>query len=239
MKHPYVFFISPDVLQLALRNVANAHEHATTLVALSREHGFAQYEAVGTLIQAGVLIAQQQVEIGVSQMRQGIDASRATGTECGLTPWLLWLAIGYGKLGQQTEGLTVVNETITSAERRGEDLFIAELYRVKGELLRRQEQLCLHEANSLLQNCFKPSTKQPPVPKLQQDASKRRKRNYLALGPVTSNCGVAHRSQSERLWQSQGKTIKPDTCPDILPWFANEVDIEDLREAKSLLASPE
>jgi hypothetical protein len=38
-----------------------------------------------------------------------------------------------------------------------------------------------------------------------------------------------------KLWQRQGKQQEArQLLADILPWFANEVDIEDLREAKSL-----
>ncbi len=206
-------------LRLLFQDTQTALKQAVTIMTLCREHEFSQNEAIEMIIQAGVLIAQRQVEAGVTQMRQGIAASRAIGMEGGLTPWLIQLAVGYGKLGQHCEGLAVVNETLTSTERRGEHLFTAELYRVKGELLLQSDgrnSLCQHEQHE--EECFLTALTWAR----QQEAKLWELRTAVSLS---------------KLWRRQGKQQEArQLLADILPWFANEVDIEDLREARSLLS---
>src|SRR5713101_3282727 len=48
-----------------------AQERADALVALASEHGFPLYLAFGTVQRGGALIAQEQWEEGIAQVRQG------------------------------------------------------------------------------------------------------------------------------------------------------------------------
>jgi hypothetical protein len=45
------------------------------------------------------------------------------------------LAEAYGKAGQEKEGLAALAEALAAADRTGEHLYEAEMYRLKGELL--------------------------------------------------------------------------------------------------------
>jgi predicted ATPase len=80
------------------------------------------------------LADQGQGGEGIAQLHEGVAASRATGAEVFLTGWLAMLAEAYGKVGQTEEGLRVVDEALTLVEKKGERVYEAELYRLKGTL---------------------------------------------------------------------------------------------------------
>ena len=69
------------------------------------------------------------------QLRQGLDAYRATGAKLWEPHWLALLAEAYGKTGQIQEGLVLLSEALTLINNTGEQYYAAELYRLKGELL--------------------------------------------------------------------------------------------------------
>ena len=56
-----------------------AQEKAEELIAFSSEHGFPQFVAIGTFMRGAMLVAQGQVEEGLTQMRQGMETSLAEG----------------------------------------------------------------------------------------------------------------------------------------------------------------
>src|SRR5262249_35792758 len=73
-----------------------AQERAEGLMALCGEQGFTQLLATGALMQGWALVEEGQAEEGVAQIRQGLAARRATGTEL-YRPWFLaLLAEAYG-----------------------------------------------------------------------------------------------------------------------------------------------
>ena len=75
-------------------------------MALSTEQGFSFWLAWGTIFRGWALAEQEQVEEGITQIRQGLDAWRAVGTALGWPYFLALLAEAYGKEGQAEEGLT-------------------------------------------------------------------------------------------------------------------------------------
>ena len=81
-----------------------------------------------------LLAAQGQGEAGISQMRQGLAAFRATGAGYGLPSWLFFLARAHAGVGQIEEGLSLLAEALQVVERTAERQIEARLYRLKGEL---------------------------------------------------------------------------------------------------------
>src|SRR5262245_48554344 len=69
------------------------------------------------------------------QIRQGLDASRATGAELPRPFYLALLAEAYGREGQPEEGLRVLAEAVAAVPTIGERWYEAERHRLKGELL--------------------------------------------------------------------------------------------------------
>ncbi|MFQ5872926.1 MAG: adenylate/guanylate cyclase domain-containing protein, partial [Dehalococcoidia bacterium] len=84
LSHPYSL---AHALYLAAwhhqcRREAHAvHERAEALITLSTENGFAHWLSHGMIMRGWALVEQEQVEEGIMQMQQGLEAHRVTGAE--------------------------------------------------------------------------------------------------------------------------------------------------------------
>jgi predicted ATPase len=123
------------VFQQFLREEQAALEHANAAIALSSEHGFAFILAYATCFKGWALAMQGHGREGITQIRQGMTAWQATGSEFWKPQLLGLLAEAYAKEGQVGEGLQALTEALAFAKKTGECSYEAELYRLKGELL--------------------------------------------------------------------------------------------------------
>jgi len=187
-------------------------------MALSTEQGFAYWLAMGTILRGWALAEQDQGVAEVAQMRQGLAAWRATGTELRRPYYLALLAEVCGKAGQAEAGLAALTDALTVVDNTGERFYEAELYRLKGELT--------------LQ-----SRVQGPKSQIVQDAegyfmkaietARRQQARSLELRAVMS---------LGRLWQQQGKKQEAhQMLSEIYGWLTEGFDTKDLQEAKALL----
>jgi predicted ATPase len=146
-------------------------------------------------------------------MRQGIAARRATGAELQRPYYLALLAEAYGKAGQAEEGLSVLVEALTAVHKTRERQHEAELYRLKGELLLKQDVPAEQEAESCLRQAV--------------DVARQQQAKSLELRAAMS---------LSRLWQQQGKRGEArELLAPIYGWFTEGFDTADLQEAKTLL----
>jgi predicted ATPase/class 3 adenylate cyclase len=122
-------------LHQILHDRARVLELATVLIPLAEEQAFPIWLAGGLILQGWVLTDTAQVEMGITQMRQGLDAWRATGAEFMVPYFLALLAEAHAKVSQSREGLGLVAQALERVERSGERWFEAELHRLRGELL--------------------------------------------------------------------------------------------------------
>jgi predicted ATPase len=168
-------------------------------------------------------VEQGQIEEGIVQIRQGLVAYQATGAEVAVSYFLARLAEAYGKVGQVEEGLALLDEALTAVDKREERWWEAELYRIKGELLRQKvsadyadlEQKVKMEAEA--ETCFHKALE---VARRQQ-AKSLELRAAMSLG---------------RLWQKQGKKEEARLMlGEVYGWFTEGFDTMDLKEAKILL----
>jgi class 3 adenylate cyclase/predicted ATPase len=109
-------------------------EQAEAVILLSREQGFPYWLPIGTLLKSWALVRGSKKEEGIAQMGQGVAAYRGTGVAVGLTWTLALLAEAYGEVGQAEKGVSVLAEALDIVDKKGERLWEAELYRIKGEL---------------------------------------------------------------------------------------------------------
>jgi predicted ATPase len=190
-----------------------AQERAEALIALAREQGFAQALAIGLVQRGSVLAAQGHVQEGITQIRQGLVAHRATGAELTRPFYLALLAEAYRTGGSPEEGLRVLAEAIAAASNFGERWYEAERYRLQGNLL---EALSAdHGAEA--ETCFHQAL----------DVARRQQAKSWELRAATSLA---------RLWQCQGKHAAAyQLLAPIYGWFSEGFDTTDLQEAKALL----
>jgi predicted ATPase len=187
-------------------------EQAEAAVVLTREQEFAFRLAEATVLRGWALVEQGQGEAGIAQIRQGLAALRATGSEV-TRSWLSLLAEAYGKVGQPEAGLRVVAEVLARSDRPAQGTGGTELYRHQGELLLRQAIPDAPQAEACFQQAL-------AVARHQQAKS-------LELRVATS---------LSRLWQRQGKRDEAHALlAPIYGWFTEGFDTADLQEAKALL----
>jgi class 3 adenylate cyclase/predicted ATPase len=231
LSHPLTLALALNwaaMLHLLCREGQAARERAEALIALSTEQGFPSYFVTGTFFRGGGLAQQGQVEEGITQMRQGMTAWRATGAEIGRPSLLARLAEAQGKVGQAEEGLAAVTEALAHVHKSGERIFEAELYRLKGELVL---QSAVHSPQSEIPN------PQHPTPSTQSEAEACfHKAIEIARKQQAKSLELRATVSLARLWQSQGKKDEAhQMLAETYDWFTEGFDTKDLQEAKALL----
>jgi DNA-binding winged helix-turn-helix (wHTH) protein/tetratricopeptide (TPR) repeat protein len=201
---------------------AQALEEAS--LALGRAQGFAQGVAQETVWQGWDLVTRGRAEAGLVQMRQGIDALRATGAELE-RPWLLSaLARAYGRTGRATEGLAVVAEALAIVDHTGKHLDESGLYRTKGELL------LVQAGTSDQAYTIRPQVEAAAEACFEQALTIARRQQARAL-ELQAAMSLA------RLWQRQGRRAEAHArLASVYGWFTEGFDTIDLQEATTLLA---
>ena len=193
---------------------------AEALMALSAEQGFTQRLAQGRIMLGWTLVERGQVAEGIAQMGQSVAAYGATGADLGRSSYLALLAEAYGKAGQVEEGLTVLADALTAVQEHQIRFNEAELYRLQGELLRRQAE---GERGALA----RPATEAEACLQQALEVARRQQTKSLELRAAIS---------LSRLWQRQGKRAEAhQLLEEVYSWFTEGFDTVDLQEAKALL----
>jgi adenylate cyclase len=200
------------VLRAHRREVSAVREVTAEALTLAQELGFAFWVAWGTFLQGWVTAVQGDPTSGIPQMRQGVDAARATGAGVGLTGFLTLLAEAYGQARQSEAGLNVLAEALTMANYHGEHYYAAEIHRLTGALL------LAHTSDApAAEIAFQHAL----------DLARRQNAKALELRAAIS---------LSRLWQQQEKGAAAHRLlAEVYSWFTEGFETADLREARALL----
>jgi len=90
-------------------------EQAGRLIAVTAEQGFPFYRAQGTICLGWVKVRNGDVAEGISLLRSGSAAYRATGAQGWLPNYLVLLARACEIAGQFEEGLTSLDDALESS----------------------------------------------------------------------------------------------------------------------------
>jgi predicted ATPase/DNA-binding SARP family transcriptional activator len=219
----------PQSLALALQCGAKIHqfrqeeqaaqEWAEAAITLATEYGLGQVAAQSAILRGWALTRQGQAEEGIPQMRHGLDAWRAAGTEIEHDHYISLLAEAY-KVGKIQEGLTLLAEALAGAQRRGEGYYQPELHRLKGDLLSTQStqgEPGIPAASRAAEACFQGAI----------EVARQQNAKSWELRATVSLC---------RLWKAQGKREEArQMLEGIYEWFTEGFDTVDLKETKALL----
>jgi predicted ATPase/DNA-binding winged helix-turn-helix (wHTH) protein len=198
------------------REVQAVQERAEAVLALSAAQGLTFWSAYGTIMRGWALAMQGQWDEGTAQLRQGLDAWRATGAELGQTYFLALQTEVCKQAGQIEAGLATLAEALAAVDRTGERFYEAELHRLKGELL--LAQAGHGQPSEAAEACFQQAL---DVARCHQ-AKSLELRAAISLG---------------RLWQQQGKRDAAHLLlAEVYGWFTEGFDTADLCEARALLA---
>nr|ART36305.1 C584 [uncultured bacterium] len=181
------------------------------------------YQAMATVTRGWSLFEQQRQDEAIEQMREGLEALQATGTEFVRPHFLGLLAEALGKARQHDEPLGILENALALVSKNGQRYYEAELYRLKGELLLMQSKCGGASADpdrtvvALAEDCFNEAIKIAQ----QQKAKSWELRAVMSLA---------------RLYQNRGKQAKArHLVTQIYDRFTEGFDTVDLREARALL----
>ena len=148
---------------------------------------------------------------GISLLRSGLEAYRATGAAVRVPYYTALLARASEIAGQFEEAETLLDEALRITERTGERWFAAELNRHKGRLLLRRGH---SEATE----------------KLYRNALSVAKEQEAKLWELRAAASLA------RLRRDQGRLVEArDLLAPVYGWFTEGFDTRDLKQAKALL----
>ena len=242
------------------REKSAALPHAEQAVILATEQGFSLWAAYGVILRGWALGQQANQEEGIAQMQQGLATLRAMGAELVQSWFLLMLAEAYGKDGKAAEGLAIIAQAFAGVQKRGEQAFAAELYRLRGELTLAQSRV--QSLESRVQENQKPvlslvegakDKSQKPVLSLVEGSENTDPRSLPpdhqgeAEGYFLKAIEIARQQQAKswelratmslcRLWQKQGKESEAQKLlAESYSWFTEGFDTLDLQEARGLL----
>jgi predicted ATPase len=123
-------------------DLAAAEDHIGTLLHHSTRHSLARWRALGRSHQGVLAIKRGDLITGLQLVRAAFDELNDAGSALPFTalPFTAFLMTeALGQAGQVSEGLAAVNQAIDCSEHAEERWRIAELLRVKGELLLLQD----------------------------------------------------------------------------------------------------
>jgi class 3 adenylate cyclase/tetratricopeptide (TPR) repeat protein len=196
---------------LRLGDHATSGELAGQLIAVAIELGFPHWRAQGMICRGWAEIKNGDVTKGISLLRSGLAAYRATGAEQWMSEYTPLLATACEINGQIEEALTLLDQALQTVQRTGERWFEAELNRHKGRLLLRlghteaaEELYC--QALGIAR---------------EQEAKLWELRAAVSLAQLRRN--------QDRRAEAR------DLLAPVYGWFSEGLDTADLKQAKALL----
>jgi predicted ATPase len=120
-------------IALFMRDLTAAEHYVEMLLDHSTRHALARWRAFGRCYQGMLVILRGDLNTGLRLLRAGFDETGAAGSAPRLFTFVMAEALG--RAGQIADGLAAIEEAIVRSERTEERWVIAELLRIRGELL--------------------------------------------------------------------------------------------------------
>ncbi|MBI1762199.1 MAG: protein kinase [Acidobacteria bacterium] len=219
--HPFslggAHFATGQILAF-LRDWQSSQKEYEKVLTLAKEYALGDLLNYAAAFNALNLAYQEPTETALEQVKQAFASLRAKGVMLGMTGLLARLGEVFGLAGHCAEGLATIAEALALVERTGERVVEAELWRIKGELLRQATADHAEASQAEAEGCYHQAL----------EIARRQSAKAWELRAATS---LAH------LWQRQGKIAEArQMLAEIYGWFTEGFATADLREAKTLLA---
>jgi predicted ATPase len=183
-------------------------------MAISDKHGFQYRAAMARIYRAwSATMLEGPETTAEAEIRRGIEIARATGARAHATMHLCLLSDVAMRHGDRDTALAAVAEGLEIAEEQHEECWLAELYRLRGELLLSGPAADQAEAESYFEKALSLSGRQ-------------KARLWELRSAVSLAC----------LWRDQGRSVEAiDLLAPVHGWFTEGFETLDLRDAKALL----
>jgi len=210
------YALSTAVCPVALwiGDLAAAERYLSMLLDHSTKLAMAVWQAGGRCLKGALLLKQGRVNSGLDLLRGALDELRKTGSVPRYSVFLGVLAQGLAEAGQLAAGRAAVDEALLRSETNEERWCVAELLRVKGELILLENG---PDATAAAEGHFRQAL----------DWTRRQGALSWELRAATS---VA------RMWRDQGRSNEArDLLAPVYNRFTEGFETADLKIAKSLL----
>jgi predicted ATPase len=195
-------------------DLAAAQRYVSMLLDHSTKLAMAVWQAEGRCFKGMLLIKRGGDDTGLQLLRTAIDELRQTGSILRDSAFLCALAEGLAGTGQVAEGLAAVDQAIERSESSAERWCIAELLRVKGELI-------------LLENA-------PDAAAAAEDHFRQALDWARSQGAFSWELRAA--TSLARMWRNQGRAKEArELLAPVYDRFTEGFETADLKHAKALL----
>ncbi len=202
------------IIHALCRDWRAAYERAAAAIALSKEQGFPQHLALGTIVHGRAMADRGQPEQGVARIQQGIETRRSIGAEINRLFDLTLLAEAYGAARDLEPGLDALTQGLALAAKTGEGFYESELYRLRGDLLLARD---ASAAAADAETCYRRAL----------EVARQRRAKSLELRAAISLA---------RLWAGQGRrAAAQELLAPVYAWFTEGFGTADLKQSKALL----
>jgi predicted ATPase len=201
------------VLRQYRRDAHAVQEIAEGVIAQSAEQGFIEWLADATALRGWAMAQGGHHEEGITQIREGLAASHAIGLELWRPYFLCLLAEAYMQMDRIDDGMAALTEALATADEHENWHNRAEIHRLKGELLLKQNASSTAEARSCFQRAIEIARK--------QSAKSWDLRATISLARLLRDTGR----------RGEARTM----LAGIYNWFTEGFDTPDLKDAKALL----
>jgi DNA-binding SARP family transcriptional activator len=182
-------------------------------VAICREKGFSFYLGLALTYRGLALVWQGESDKGISQIEEGNRVWYSSGAEVGQVTTLVVQAEVLGDSGQTAAGMNMLEEALERINQSGETMYVAELYRLKGELFLK----LTNENQAEAEACFRQAI----------EVARQQQAKMLELRATTS---------LSKLLLEQGRREEArEMLGSIYAWFTEGFRTQDLQSAYRLL----
>jgi predicted ATPase len=214
LSHPFSKAIALQAaawMDYHMRDPDTTLKHADMLIELSNEHHFSFYKGIGTMFRGwahGTICRSRE---GVSQIQDGFN--RLLSGKLLHSLYSLLLAEVYHVVGETESGLEVLDKGIKVAYETNELCYVAELHRLKGELLFSLSPQNITEAQMNFQKAV--------------DISRQQKAKLLELRAVLELYPLLRLKGNSK--EAHGMLL------EVYSWFAENSRYSDILKAKEFL----
>jgi predicted ATPase/DNA-binding winged helix-turn-helix (wHTH) protein len=199
---------------LGIGDLASVEANAAILLELSAKHGLHIWNVWARGVNGAVLIRRGDVVTGLGLLSSAINEVRGTGFVQRNRVFFGLMAQGLLRAGQAAEGLSIIDEAFAQSGDNEEHWYVAELLRIKGELL-------------LLEDAPGTTVSAERHFRCALDCARRQ-------GALSWELRVA--TSLARLWQTQTRSEEArELLTSIYERFTEGFDTTDLKAAKSLI----
>lgn len=189
-------------------------EQAQRLLRLSSDQGFSYWLGMAHFQMGSALVQQDEADKAIDLIEQGIADHRNAGSAIALPMMFYFLAKAYLQANRLAEAKEPLQKAINLIKKSGERWFLAELYRLQGELLLATDD---EDAEQQAEMLF-------------QQALSLAQRQYARSWELRAAINLA------QLWQRRGETPQAlKLLNEIYQQFDEGFDTADLLEAKRLI----